>query len=220
MHQHEFDAKARSWDADPAKLERARKVAALVAARVPLLARARVLEVGAGTGLLGFELRDRAAHVTLADSSEEMLAVSREKLRAQGPCNVDVIALDLEKGPLPVSSYGVVCALLVLHHVADVETLLGRLHQVLEPGGTLCLSDLDAEDGSFHGHGFTGHKGFDRDRLAEALGRAGFGDVHFETAFEIEKPVQGGGTRRFPAFLAVARKGTAPGTPVPAAPVK
>jgi 2-polyprenyl-3-methyl-5-hydroxy-6-metoxy-1,4-benzoquinol methylase len=206
VHQSEFDGKARSWDADPAKAERARRVADLVAARVPMLSRARVLEVGAGTGLLGFALRDRAAHVTLADSSEEMLAVSREKLRAQGPCNVDVVALDLEAGPLPAARYDVVCALLVLHHVADVDALLRRLHQVLEPGGWLCLSDLDAEDGSFHGHGFTGHHGFDRGRLEEALGRAGFADVHFETAFEIEKPVQGE-LRRFPAFLALARRG-------------
>lgn len=208
---NEFDARARGWDADPAKVDRARKVADLVAARVPILAGARVLEIGAGTGLLGFALKDRVAHVTLADSSEEMLAVSREKLRAQGPCNVDVVALDLEKGQLPASRYDVVCALQVLHHVADTEALLGRLHQVLEPGGYLCISDLDAEDGAFHGHGFHGHHGFDRGQLGAALERAGFADVRFENAFEIEKPVQGGGLRRFPAFLAVARR--APGGP-------
>jgi 2-polyprenyl-3-methyl-5-hydroxy-6-metoxy-1,4-benzoquinol methylase len=211
---NEFDAKARGWDADPAKVERARKVADLVAARVPILAGARVLEVGAGTGLLGFALKDRAAHVTLADSSEEMLAVSREKLRARGPCNVEVMALDLEKGELPPARFEVVCALLVLHHVADTEALLRGLHQVLEPGGYLCLSDLDAEDGAFHGHGFTGHNGFDRRRLAAALERAGFGEVRFENAFEIEKPVHGGGLRRFPAVLAVARR-PAPGTTTP-----
>ncbi len=201
MHQSEFDAKARGWDTDPAKVERARRVADLVAARVPILARARVLEIGAGTGLLGFALRDRAAHVTLVDSSEEMLAVSREKLRALGPCNVDVVALDLEHGRLPAASYGVVCALLVLHHVADVDALLLRLHEALEPGGYLCLSDLDAEDGSFHGAGFGGHTGFDRRALAEEIARAGFEPPRFETAFEIRK-----GGRAYPAFLAVARR--------------
>ncbi len=203
---NEFDAKARSWDADPAKADRARKVADLVAARVPILARARVLEVGAGTGLLGFALRDRVAHVTLADSSTEMLAVAREKLRAQGPCNVDVMALDLVDGPLPPERFDVVCALLVLHHVPDTEALLRRLFQALEPGGYLCLSDLDREDGSFHGHGNVPHEGFDRARLAEALARAGFTDLRFEDAFEIEKPVHGGQLRRFPAFLALARR--------------
>ncbi len=207
---NEFDVKARGWDDDPAKVDRARRVADLVAARVPILAHARVLEVGAGTGLLGFALRDRAAHVTMADSSEEMLAVAREKLRAQGACNVDVMELDLVEGPFPAARFEVVCALLVLHHVPDTEALLRRLHQALEPGGYLCLSDLDAEDGSFHGHGSHVHRGFDRARLGEALQRAGFTDVRFETAFEIQKPVHGGEVRSFPAFLAVARRPAAP----------
>ena len=110
----DFDQKARTWDADPAKVDRARRVADLIAARVPALAQARVLEVGAGTGLLGFALRDRAGHVTLADASTEMLAVAGEKLRAQGACNVDVVKLDLTADPLPPARYGVVCALILL----------------------------------------------------------------------------------------------------------
>jgi ubiquinone/menaquinone biosynthesis C-methylase UbiE len=198
---NEFDQRARTWDADPAKAERARKVADLVAARIPALAEARVLEVGAGTGLLGFALRDRVAHVTLADSSTEMLAVAREKLRAHGPCNVDVVKLDLAADPLPAERYDVVCALLVLHHVADTEALLRKLHGVLEPGGHLCVSDLDTEDGSFHGPGFDGHAGFDRKALAAAMERAGFAEVRFETAFEIRKA-----GRTYPAFLATARR--------------
>ncbi len=200
-----FDAKARTWDADPAKVERARRVAELVAARVPMLAAARVLELGAGTGLLGFALRDRARHVTLADSSPEMLAVASEKLAAAGPCNVDVVALDLERDPLPAERYDVVCALLVLHHVRDTAALLRKVHGVLAPGGHLCLADLEAESGDFHGPGFGGHHGFDRGELASSLVGAGFTDVRFEHAFDVEKPVAGV-PRAFPAFLATARR--------------
>jgi 2-polyprenyl-3-methyl-5-hydroxy-6-metoxy-1,4-benzoquinol methylase len=202
---HDFDAKARTWD-QPDKVAVARKVADLVAARVPVLAQARVLEVGAGTGLLGFALRDRARHVTLVDGSAEMVAVAGEKLRAQGACNVEVVKLDLEREPLPAARYDVVCALLVLHHVRDVGALLRKLHAALEPGGYLCVSDLDAEDGLFHGAGFDGHPGFDRAALAGELRRAGFAEVRFEDAFAIEKPVADGGVRSFPAFLAVARR--------------
>lgn len=202
---HDFDAKARDWDV-PVKVDRARKVADLVAARVPALAAARVLEVGAGTGLLGFALRDRARHVTLVDGSAEMVAVAGEKLRAQGACNVDVVRLDLEREALPAARYDVVCALLVLHHVRDTEALLRKLHGALEPGGYLCVSDLDAEDGAFHGPGFDGHDGFDRADLGAQLGRAGFVEVRFEDAFELPKPVAGGAVRSFPAFLVVARK--------------
>lgn len=197
----DFDAKARTWDADPAKLERAGRVADLMARRIPGLAGARVLEYGAGTGLLGFALRDRARQVTLADSSREMLAVAREKLAQSGAANVDVVALDLASGQVPDRRFDVICSLLVLHHVADTDQLLRRLHDALEPGGSLCLSDLDAEDGSFHGQGFDGHSGFDRVRLAASLERAGFEEARLETAFEIRKA-----GRVYPAFLAVARR--------------
>ncbi|HET6439574.1 MAG TPA: class I SAM-dependent methyltransferase [Anaeromyxobacter sp.] len=200
----DFGAKARSWDLDPSKAERARRVADLIAARVPMLAGARVLEVGAGTGLLGLALRDRVKHVTLADGSAEMLAVAGEKVAAIGPCNVDLLPIDLERDR-PRGRYELVCALLVLHHVEDVDALLDKLHDALEPGGYLCISDLEAEDGGFHGPGFTGHHGFDRGALRASLERAGFSEIEFQHAFEIEKPVKGV-TRSFPAFLAFARR--------------
>jgi 2-polyprenyl-3-methyl-5-hydroxy-6-metoxy-1,4-benzoquinol methylase len=210
----DFDAKALTWDQDTSKSDRARKVADAVAARVPGLAGARVLEYGAGTGLLGFALQGRVGHVTLADSSAEMLAVAREKVLASGARNVEVLPLDLSAGPAPSARWDVVCSLLVLHHVADVDGLLGRLREVLVPGGHLCLSDLDAEDGSFHGPSFTGHCGFDRVTLLSSLRRTGFLDARFETVFELERQARGA-VRRFPGFLAIAR---APGGRPPAGP--
>lgn len=202
----DFDQRARTWDANPRRLALARNVADLMAARVPDLASARVLDVGAGTGLLGFALSDRARQVTLADSSSEMLAVAREKLSAHGVRNVDVLRLDLEVGPLPAARWDVVCAQLVLHHVRDTAALLRKLHAALAPGGHLCVADLDAEDGAFHGAGFDGHNGFDRQALGAQLERAGFATAHFETAFEIRKEIAGGTQRTFPVFLAVARR--------------
>jgi ubiquinone/menaquinone biosynthesis C-methylase UbiE len=201
---NDFDAKARSWDVDTNKSDRAGRVADAIAGKVPGLAGARVLEYGAGTGLLGFELLGRVGHLTLADSSTEMLAVAREKAQARGAKNVEVIALDLAAGPLPEARYDLVCALLVLHHVPEVDLLLRRFREILRPGGHLCISDLDAEDGSFHGPGFTGHCGFDRVTLVSSLSRAGFVDAQVETVFEIEKPIEGR-MRRFTAFLSIAR---------------
>jgi hypothetical protein len=73
---------------------------------------------------------------------------------------------------------------------------------VLVPGGAICLSDLDAEDGSFHGPGVVVHHGFDRADLGHRLERAGFRDVRFSTPHVVER-----GGRRYPLFLAVARRG-------------
>jgi hypothetical protein len=40
---------------------------------------------------------------------------------------------------------------------------------LLKPGGHLAIADLYTEDGSFHGDGFHGHKGFDPAILAAML---------------------------------------------------
>ena len=149
---------------------------------------------------------DQDWQVTLADSSKEMLAVAGEKLAALGAGNVDLLRLDLDADPLPPARWDVVCAQLVLHHVRDTAAVLAKLHGALVPGGHVCVCDLDAEDGAFHGADFEGHDGFERAALGAQLERAGFASPRFETAFEIHKEVAGGGLRAFPVFLAVARR--------------
>ena len=99
---NDFDAKANTWDADPAKGDRARRVAEAIARDVPDLARRSVLDYGAGTGLLGFQLLPRAARVTFADVSKGMLAVVEEKISRLGAGNADAILLDLTRDPPPV----------------------------------------------------------------------------------------------------------------------
>jgi 2-polyprenyl-3-methyl-5-hydroxy-6-metoxy-1,4-benzoquinol methylase len=200
-----FDSKARTWDADPAKVERAGRVADAIAARVPGLGRMSVFEYGCGTGLLGFALLPRVARVTLADSSKEMLAVAREKIAASGARNVSALHLDLTSDPPPGAKFDLVCTLLTLHHIPDTDGVLRKLRELLPDGGILCVSDLEAEDGSFHGPGFDGHHGFDRADLGRRLERAGFRNVRFETVCEIAKETAAG-TRAFPVFLAVAER--------------
>ncbi len=199
----DFDAAARTWDADGEKRERARRVAQAIAARVPGLRGMSVLEYGCGTGLLGFELQPHVARLTMADSSRQMLAVVREKLAARGASNASAVRLDLTADALPDDRYDLVCTLMTLHHIPDVDAFLQKVHGLVSPGGFVCISDLDAEDGAFHGPGFTGHNGFRRDDLAARLARAGFEDVRLETACEVVKDTASG-RRTFPLFLATA----------------
>jgi 2-polyprenyl-3-methyl-5-hydroxy-6-metoxy-1,4-benzoquinol methylase len=201
----DFDAKAKTWD-EPDKVERAAWVAEAIARRVPSLSSARVLEYGSGTGLLGFALQPRAASVTLADASAGMIAMARQKVLASGAANVAAIQLDLTRDELPRESFDVVCTLMTLHHVEDVDGLLEKFFDLTTPGGSLCVCDLDREDGSFHGTGFKGHLGFDRGELSARLARAGFRGASFDTPYEIAKATSQG-PRRYPLFLAVARKG-------------
>jgi len=201
----DFDAQASTWDSDPAKVDRARRVAEAIVRSVPDLGLRSVLDYGAGTGLLGFELLPRAAQVTLADTSEGMLAVVREKIAQGNATNVRAIRLDLTEEPVPPARFDLVCTLMTMHHIGDVDGILRAFGGMLAKGCVLCVSDLDTEDGSFHGPGFAGHKGFDRLELGRRIQEAGFGPVSFTTPCEVRKDV-GGVTRTFPIFLAVARR--------------
>lgn len=200
-----FDAVARVWD-DPQKVERARRVADAIVASIPGISDMSVLEYGSGTGLLGLALQPRISTLTMADSSREMIAVAREKIAAGGATNARAIELDLTSGAPPMSErYDLVCTLLALHHIEDVPALLRTFHALVVPGGHVCVADLDAEDGSFHGAGFSGHAGFARSAISSWLEAAGFREVRISTVTEVEKETASG-RRRFPLFLALARR--------------
>ena len=199
----DFDARAATWDSDPSKVERARAVAHKIAREVSLTPSMAALEYGAGTGLLGFMLRERIGELTLADVSDGMLEVAQRKIAESGDSRVHAVKLDLLTDKLPSERYDLVFSAMTLHHVPDTVGILQRFHEVLRPHGTLCIADLDSEDGSFHGAGFDGHLGFDRAILGAQARAAGFASARFSTAYEMRKAVAGG-TRMFPIFLMVA----------------
>lgn len=200
-----FDDKAKTWDADPIKRERALAVATAIRQRIPLRHDWHALEYGCGTGLLSFALLADFAQITLADNSPGMLAVLDEKIAATGSSHLHSIALDLSTDALPSARYDLIYTLLTLHHVADIEQLLRAFHDLLRPGGCLAIADLDAEDGSFHGSGFVGHNGFERPALQLQLTTAGFAAVNFSTCYVMHKPSDQG-MREYPLFLAVATR--------------
>lgn len=159
------------------------------------------MEYGAGTGLLSFELADELGSILLTDSSSGMLDVALAKVSASGVARMAVRALDLTRDPLPVERFDIVYSMMTLHHVPDTRDLLGKLYTLLNDGGYLCIADLDAEDGSFHGLDVDVHHGFDRDALGAALRDAGFDDVRFDTCLQIPK-----GARSYAVFLAVGQR--------------
>ena len=197
-----FDDKAATWDDDPDKVRHSQDVARAVASAVPTDGRTRLLEYGAGTGLVTQALLGRVGPVTLADSSAGMREVLQRKVDAGVlPADARVWALDLETEPVPGDRFDLVVSSLVLHHVHRLDVVLAAFAELLDPGGHLCIADLDREDGSFHSDDFGGHHGFDRDELAAALGAAGFTGVRVADCTTIPKE----GTA-YPVFLATARR--------------
>jgi len=201
-----FDERAKDWDSDPKKVERARVVADAIRKTVPLSRDMKALEYGCGTGLLSFALQSGLGSITLADTSQGMLDVLSEKIASAGVTNMHPVRLDLATDPLPAERYHLTYSLMTLHHIHDVNDVLVRFWELLEPDGVLLVADLDKEDGSFHTDGSTDvHLGFDRVELQSMVESIGFGDVTFSTAYQIKKKI-GDIEKTFPVFLMSARK--------------
>lgn len=201
-----FDERAKDWDSDPKKVERARVVADAIRKAVSLSTDMNALEIGCGTGLLSFALQEDLGQITLADTSQGMLDVLSEKIASSGVTNMHPSRLDLSTDPLPAEKYHVTYSLMVLHHIHDAKGILSKFYDVLEPKGYLLVADLDKEDGSFHTDGSTDvHLGFDQSELQKWVEDAGFGNVQFSPAYEIRKEIDGK-EKVFPVFLMVAQK--------------
>jgi SAM-dependent methyltransferase len=200
-----FDAISGTWDCDPVKRARALAIAEGIRSEVPLAPQMQALEYGCGTGLVSFALQSELGHIALADSSAGMLSVLEEKVAANGFTNMHPRKLDLVADPLPVERYDLIYTAMTCHHIRDTSGLLRILYSLLASAGYLCIADLDAEDGSFHGPGFDGHNGFDRDALGAMAEAVGFREIRFTTVFRMTKG-DGPEPAEYPVFLMVARK--------------
>ena len=201
-----FDERARDWDSDPKKVERARVVADAIRKSIALSDGMKALEYGCGTGLLSFALQSDLGQITLADTSQGMLDVLGEKIASAGVTNMHPMRLDLSTDPFPAERYDLTYSLMTLHHIHDTDDILKKFHALLEPNGYLVAADLDKEDGSFHTDGTTDvHLGFDRGKLQKKVESAGFRNVAFSTVHEIRKKI-GNKEKIFPIFLMTAQK--------------
>ena len=203
-----FDSKARQWDDNPVFRERGLKIADAIRKAVPLNKHMSALDYGCGTGLLSFPLKDELGAILAADSSSGMLDVLAGKIAAQGVPNMTPMKLDLLADPPPAQRFDLIVTSMTLHHVPDTDHILRLFHDLLQPGGYLCIADLDQEDGSFHGIEVDVHHGFDRADLGLRTAQAGFSDIQFQTVFSIAKERETG-SRDYPVFLMTARRAVA-----------
>jgi tRNA (cmo5U34)-methyltransferase len=101
----------------------------------------RVLDLGAGTGLMGEAVLARypLAHVTMLDGAAEMLAVAEQRLPER---SITTVVADL-RDELPEGPFDAVVSALAIHHLEHEaqRDLLRRVTARLRPGGVF----VDAE---------------------------------------------------------------------------
>jgi ubiquinone/menaquinone biosynthesis C-methylase UbiE len=204
-----FDNSAANWDNEP------RRIALMKAVGEAILREAQpnntmdVLDYGCGTGLIGLFLLPYVRSVTGADSSPGMLEVLYKKIHDSRLKGMKAIQLNLEDQAVPKDRFHMVLSSMVMHHIAEIGRVLRAFHDMLLPGGILCIADLDKEPGVFHSSDAAAsvhHLGFDRNAFKEHLTAAGFADIKVVAVHVVRKPANGGEFRDFPVFLMVGRK--------------
>jgi arsenite methyltransferase len=107
----------------------------------------RVLDVGAGPGLLVAEMAEvvgQSGRVTGLEISDSMLALGRR--RCADPSirkRVAFVKADAVALPFPDGTFDVAVSTQVYEYVADLEAALAELHRVLRPGGRALIIDTD-----------------------------------------------------------------------------
>jgi phosphatidylethanolamine/phosphatidyl-N-methylethanolamine N-methyltransferase len=137
----------------------------------------RVLEVGAGTGLVTLELGKSARTVVATDYAQAMVGILERVVQEAGLRNVECEQADLYELRFAPGEFDAVVAANVLHLVPDLAGALSALKRVLKPGGLLIAPTFCHDETALSWMisralaltGFPGHRRFTRESLCSAL---------------------------------------------------
>ena len=108
----------------------------------------RVLDIGCGAGNNTLRLRESAGHdfdVDLLDLSGPMLERAASRVRQVNSGVIRTVQADFRSADLSDSSYDVIVAAAVLHHLRDDEDWIHafqKIYRLLSPGGSVWITDL------------------------------------------------------------------------------
>lgn len=203
----DFDTGAAQWDQLPRRVALAKAVVETIKQEVTLKPDMRLLDYGAGTGLVTLGLQPLVKEVIAVDSSRGMLEQLENKAREAGITNLQTIFIDLEQDWQLPNNLDLLVSSMTMHHVPQVAPLLAHFRESMRSGAQLCIADLDQEDGRFHDDP-TGvhHQGFSREEMEGYFRQAGFTNIKTVVATTVHKE-RDGNVYDYPVNLTV---GTAP----------
>ena len=204
----EFDNKAKTWDKDPVKIERAKIFAEEIIASLPDYYDGLAMEFGCGTGQVSLFLSGQFKTIYMVDSSAGMIDALKANIKEKGIKNMVPVNKDLLKEVVELPRLDAIYSLMTLHHIEELDRILDVFAQLLKPGGLLFIGDLEKEDGSFHDNTkeFKGHHGFERNKLKSILEKRGFRETDYRRFFKLTKKFEDGSSKEFPLFFMGAQK--------------
>lgn len=141
-----FNDMAEVWDS-PEKIQLMKVLADKTREALSLKEPLDIMDFGCGTGLFGLELADYAKTLLGVDTSEKMLDAFDKK--TEGAEHIESMLVDLEKDSID-RSFDLIVSSMAFHHLGSPMSMIGKMKDVLRPGGRLAIVDLDKEDGTFH----------------------------------------------------------------------
>ena len=200
MSQDLFAHKSKSWDMNSKRVKNAKSIAKSIQKNIELKPTMRLMDFGAGTGLLSYFIAPCVDTIVMVDNSPSMLEKFKEKA-SEFECKTEVREVDLTTTTLDEKFDGVISSM-TIHHIEDQKELFTKFYNMLEEGGFIAIADLDSEDGSFHSDN-TGvfHFGFEQEMLEQIVKEVGFKEIKFELASTIKKP-----HKEFTVFLMIAKR--------------
>ncbi len=103
-----------------------------------------VLDVAAGTGLLGRAIAPYVKHVIAVDATSEMLREGRRQAEHDGLANIVFEPGRAEALPYPNDAFDLVVSRFAMHHFEDPRLPMAQMVRVCRPGGTVAVMDLVA----------------------------------------------------------------------------
>jgi len=118
----------------------------LVKTRDRLRPEMTVLEFGCGTGSTAIAHAPFVRQIDAIDFSGRMLEIARQKAEAKGISNIRFERSTIEDLVAPAASYDLVMGHSILHLLADKDAVIGKVMNLLKPGGlfvssTACIGD-------------------------------------------------------------------------------
>ena len=195
-----FKEKAKDWDVNEMVRNLSSAIGSAILDNVSLNDEMKVMDFGAGTGLVSGHVAPLVNKITAIDISETMLQRLMEKPELKG--KVECVCQNILEKPID-DKFDLIMSAMAMHHVEDTEKMLKSFAHHLKPGARVALADLDKEDGNFHPPEIEGvfHSGFEREEFQKILENNGFEDVRFVTAHTVSK-----GPQDYPIFLVLAKK--------------
>lgn len=196
-----FDLAAKDWDSKSNRVNIAKTAVENIENIIDIKG-LDILDYGCGTGLIAFGLSQNAKNVLGMDSSNGMLDVFNKKAKELGFENAASMKHDANHDELPKCSFDLIVTSMTLHHIKDTDAFVKKCKYSLRPGGYLCISDLNEEDGKFHDKGNEGveHFGFSKETIADLYNDNGFELIYLEDIFSVSKP-----SKEYPVFLAIGK---------------